>query len=261
MGSYGRLRDLIVRGRLAPGMPLIEAEVARHLGCSRTPIREALQRLRRDGLAVAAGGGARPRLIVAPMSRDAIDELYQAMGALEGVAARNIGRLAPPLRLALARRLAELHAEFRRTVSTRNTDWDALFERHDAFHRALQDAGAGPRIRALLDDLRPQVDRYEWLFAPLTGPDFSATNIEHGTIVRAVRNGTAAAIERAVRANWFNGRTRLGAAIDGADDALLAGRGWERALRPERTPRPRTVSSSRLAEAAGEERVGSNDPR
>lgn len=230
-GPYGRLRDLIVRGRLAPGTPLVEAEAARRLGCSRTPVREALQRLRHDGLAVAAGGGARPRLVVAPMSREAVDELYRAMGALEGMAARNVARLPATARVALARGMAALQAEFRRAVSARATDWDALFDRHDAFHRALQDAGAGPRIRALLDGLRPQVDRYEWLFAPLTGPDFSATNAEHDAIVRAVRTGSASDIERAVRANWFNGRARLLGAMDGADAALLSGRGWESALR------------------------------
>jgi DNA-binding GntR family transcriptional regulator len=229
-GPYGRLRDLIVRGRLGPSTPLVEAEAARHLGCSRTPIREAFQRLRHDGLAVAAGGGARPRLVVAPMSRAAVDELYQAMGALEGVAARRLARLPAAVRVELARELAALQGEFRRTVSARATDWDALFDRHDAFHRALQDASAGPRIRALLDGLRPQVDRYEWLFAPLTGPDFSATNAEHEAIVRAVRKGTAGDVERAVRANWFNGRRRLVAAIEGADEVLLTGRGWQGAL-------------------------------
>ena len=47
---YLQLRDLIVRGTIAPGTPLIETELADRLSVSRTPIRGALQRLRQEGL-------------------------------------------------------------------------------------------------------------------------------------------------------------------------------------------------------------------
>jgi len=228
---YHRLRDLIVRGRLAPGSPLVEAEAAKHLGVSRTPVREAFQRLRRDGLAVNAGGGERPRLAVAPLSRDAVFELYRAAGALEGVAARNVALLGGDGRQQLASRMAKHDAAFRRSSRATKPDWDLLFEHHDAFHRELQDASSGPHTRALLDALRPQVDRYEWFFAPLTGPDFSATYEEHDTIVRTVRSGSANALERAVRANWFNGAERLAAVIEQSDTAVLIGAGFKSASR------------------------------
>ena len=66
---YQRLRDLIVRGRLGPGARVTEAQAAAELGVSRTPVREAMQRLVRDGLLVPANGehGGRTRLVVAPM--------------------------------------------------------------------------------------------------------------------------------------------------------------------------------------------------
>jgi DNA-binding GntR family transcriptional regulator len=85
----------------------------------------------------------------------------------------------------------------------------ALFEQHDLFHLTLRDACAGPSTRALLDALQPRLSRYEWLYAPLVGPDFSATFVEHAAITRAVRAGRATATERVVRANWFNSATRL----------------------------------------------------
>ncbi len=228
---YHRLRDLIVRGRLAPGAPLVEADAAKHLGVSRTPVREALQRLRRDGLAVTTGGGERPRLAVAPLSRAAVLELYRAAGALEGLAARNVARLGRDDRNDLASRMALNDAAFRRVNRAANPDWDLLFEHHDAFHRELQDASSGPHTRALLDALRPQVDRYEWFFAPLTGPDFSRTYEEHDDIVRTVRSGSAIALERTVRANWFNGAERLAAVIEQADAAVLVGAGFKSAVR------------------------------
>ena len=228
---YERLRDLIVRGRLAPGAPLVEADAATQLGVSRTPVREALQRLRHDGLAVTSGGGERPRLAVAALSRDAVFELYRAAGALEGVAARNVASHGGTARQALAKRMAQHDDAFRRATRASKPDWDLLFEHHDAFHRELHDASAGPHTRALLAALRPQVDRYEWFFAPLTGPDFSATYVEHDAIVRAVRTGGANAIERAVRANWFSGAERLAAVIERADLDLLHAGTLRRAIR------------------------------
>ena len=117
-----------------------------------------------------------------------------------------------------------------------------MFDRHNAFHRALQDACAGPHVRALLESLRPQIDRYEWFFAPLTGPDFSRTYAEHAAIVKAVRTGTANDIETAVRANWFEGAGRLAHVIGRADPARLNGAGWETALTPSRSREPASVS-------------------
>ena len=56
--AYGRLRELIVSGRLAPGAPLIETDLSKRLGVSRTPVRAALQRLQQEGF-VGASGRAR----------------------------------------------------------------------------------------------------------------------------------------------------------------------------------------------------------
>ncbi|HEU4565101.1 MAG TPA: GntR family transcriptional regulator, partial [Gemmatimonadaceae bacterium] len=184
-----RLRALIVRGRLAPGARVTESELAARLGVSRTPAREAMRRLLAEGLLAPAGGGARPRLAVAPVGPADAEELYQAAGALEGVAARRLSRLTRARRRALAAALRDCEARFRRAARERAVDYDRLFERHDAFHRALMDACAGPATRALLETLRPRLDRYEWLYAPLVGPDFSATYAEHDAIIAAVRAG------------------------------------------------------------------------
>ena len=229
VGPYERLRTLIVRGRLVPGVPLVEAEVAERLGVSRTPVREALLRLGAEGLAITVGGGERPRLAVAPLSRAEAEELYRVTGALEGMAARAIAMRGASERLALGAGLEVADAAFRRVAEAPAPDRERIFERHAAFHRRLRDSCAGPRTRMLLDGLRPQVDRYEWHFAPLTGPDFSPAYAEHAAIVRAVREGSADELESTVRANWFNGGARLAAVIERTDVAVLTGSGWDSA--------------------------------
>jgi DNA-binding GntR family transcriptional regulator len=216
--AYRRIRALIVRGRLAPDTRVSEAELAARFGISRTPARHAIHRLLAEGLLAAAGGGARPRVAVPPVSAADAEELYQAAGALEGVAARRVGALAAGARRALAAEMARRERAFREASRQRPIDFDLLFERHNAVHDALLDACAGPATRALLDALRPRLDRYEWMYAPLLGPDHAETFREHDAIVRAVRKGDAAACERAVRANWFSGGARLARAL-GRDEA------------------------------------------
>jgi len=229
-GAYERLRTLIVRGRLPPGTSVTEAEAAVRLGVSRTPVREALRQLRNEGLLVQIGGGERPRLAVAPLSRAVLTELYRATGALEGLAARNIAAQPAKDRRDLATEMTKVDRAFRAAASARKPDWDELFDLHDSFHRRMREASGSPAVLSLLDALRPQVDRYEWFFAPLTGPDFSPTFGEHEAILREIRNGTATGIERAVRANWFNGGARLAAVIDAPDAVERVGSVWDRAM-------------------------------
>src|SRR6058998_833601 len=72
---YTRLRDLIVQGLLSPGSRIIETEIAGRLGVSRTPVREALQRLQQEGFVTGSPGAQQSRLTVAPLTRDDVYEL------------------------------------------------------------------------------------------------------------------------------------------------------------------------------------------
>src|SRR4030095_12241683 len=86
------------------------------------------------------------------------------------------------------------------------------------------DACAGPELTAALAAIRPRLDRFEWYYAPLGGPGLRATYRQHGALLLAVRRGTADAIERAMRANWFNGGERLARALAARrGDELTAG--------------------------------------
>src|SRR5688572_4028025 len=84
---YARLRDLIVQGSLGPGSRIVETEIATRLGVSRTPVREALQRLQQEGFVIGAPGAQQSRLTVAPLTRDDVHELLDIVGALEGLGA------------------------------------------------------------------------------------------------------------------------------------------------------------------------------
>ena len=216
---YERLRALIVSGRLPPGARIAEGPLAAWLGLSRTPVREALQRLRQQRLLVEVGGGAgvRVRLAVAPLKRDHLEEIYGLAGALEAFAARGLAAWDEGQRLRLARELERIEKSFAVAAAKRPLDYDVLFERHDAFHRELLRDVVAPETASLLQTIRPHLDRYEWFYAPLIGPDFSATKAEHRAIIDALKAGNVHRLERAVQANWENGTTRLAPVIEEFD--------------------------------------------
>ena len=223
--AYEQLYEMIVHGRLPPGARIAEGPLAEMLGVSRTPVREALQRLRQEGLLIEVGGGSglRGRLAVAPLQREQMEELYALAGAIEALAVRGVSKVEAAQREELARRLERIERAFHAEARRRTPEYDRLFELHQAFHRALVEAAAGPETRAVLRTIKSQMDRYEWFYAPMAGPDFTPTRREHAAIVEAVRHGNAQELEHAVRANWSNAAQRLGPLIERFDGRLPAG--------------------------------------
>src|SRR5262247_4831520 len=101
---YESLRDAISDGRIAAGERVREEEVARNLGVSRTPVREALQRLQQRGL---LSFGPTRGLVVAQLSHEQVVELYAMREILEGSAARFAAQHASPGEIALLHRLQD----------------------------------------------------------------------------------------------------------------------------------------------------------
>src|ERR1051326_9590051 len=91
-GLYERLRHSIVSGELRPSQRVLELELAAQLEVSRTPVREALQRLAGDGLVLSHRRG----WIVREHTALEIKEIYECRMALEGYAARLAARRARP---------------------------------------------------------------------------------------------------------------------------------------------------------------------
>ncbi|HEY7771344.1 GntR family transcriptional regulator [Longimicrobium sp.] len=210
---YERLRDLIVRGRLAPGGRVVEQEVAERMGVGRTPVREALQLLVKEGLLVASEGGRR-QLTVAPLRADDAAELFGLLGDLEAAAVRGLPALTPPARTALAAGAHAASQAFAHLVRTAPVDLEAAFVARKAFHASITDPLAGPRLAWLLSLVRPQVDRYEWLYGALLQDALALAAAEHEAVVRALAAGDASGAEAAVRASWKNAGARVGGVID-----------------------------------------------
>lgn len=212
--AYDQLREIIVRGRLAPGTRIIEAEIATRLGVSRTPARSALHRLQQEGYVVALSRAKESRLIVSPLTQDDARELFDIVGQLEGLAARGAAAAGAAQRKLLVRRLRRLNADLAAAARKRRPDPMALFDIDTTFHRAYVEAGAGPRLLALHDATKPQAERYVRLYISALLDEIITSVGEHEVIVRSIESGDPLAAQQAVDSNWRNAALRLSQVIE-----------------------------------------------
>jgi len=213
--TFHRVRELIIRGKLAPGSRIVEADLADRLGVSRTPIRAALHRLRQEGyILIALGNASKARLSVAPLTQDDARELYRIVGHLEGLAARSTAQLEPKARAEIVQKLTELNDGLRKLVESRVSDPNRIFDLDMNFHQAIVDASAGPRLRAIHSAIKPQAERYWRLYASAILDQLGISVGEHLLIIQSIGDGDSDGAERSVLMNWQNGAERLSRVIE-----------------------------------------------
>jgi len=187
--AYGLILDAIDSHKFRPGDRLVESELAERFGVSRTPIREALQRLETQGLLTRDGRS----LIVASLDHIEMAELYVVRGELEGLAARLAARHATPEEVRVLRDMLEAD---RALIG----DPIALSRANKRFHKQIHLASHNRFLVRQLD----LVHRSMALLATtsmLVEGRTKGTLQEHGDIVEAIAAGDGAAAERALRAH------------------------------------------------------------
>lgn len=197
--TYQKLKLMILRGRLASGAPLVERTLAEQLKVSRTPIRETIFRLEKEGLVrVVEGKGA----FVAGCSFEDMIEIYHVREGLEPVAAR----------LACAHLEAKdltyfedaLRA-YRAKPAERESDPDAWRKLGRDFHNMFIRACGNQRLIRTLEGMQHQIELFRGLGRSMrrTLPD-SAID-EHLEILKHLKARDAQSAEQAVRLHLQNG--------------------------------------------------------
>ncbi len=205
---------MIIRGKLAPGTWIIEADLADRLGFSRTPVRGALHWLQREGYVTGSGNGAKSRLIVAPLTKEDARELYSIIGHIEGLGARLTAQLPMARRTRLIRNLKEINEGLAELATARRMDPNRIFDLDLSFHSQIVETSAGPRLLELHKSTQPQAERYWRLYASAILDELNTSVKEHNEIIRAISEGEPDAAERGIQLNWENGAERLAQVID-----------------------------------------------
>ena len=197
--TYRQLREGIEIGVFAPGRRMREVEIARWLGVSRTPVRQALAKLENEGLLTTA---PRHGLVVATLDHQATSELYDMRVAMEGTAASLAARNASPVEIAALE--AMIDAE-----KLLPPDPLTLARHNRSFHQLVY---AAAHNRYLEKNMQSLNDALELLgVSTLAGKGRPAESVsEHSRIIAAIKSNDAAGAEAAAREHVLNGyRVRL----------------------------------------------------
>jgi DNA-binding GntR family transcriptional regulator len=198
---YLEILQRVQRGGLAPGSKLRDAEIAGELGVSRTPVREALGRLAREGILTAdVGRGYR----LAPLDPVEIREIGSILAALEPLA---LDQSPPPT----GERLERLADIVRRLEQTRG-DIAGCVELDDQFHRVLLEACGNRRLLGLLGTLRRGLRRYVHHYLE-RGGRVSLSSLPHSRITEVLRKGDQAAARQLLERKWRRGMDEIEGAL------------------------------------------------
>jgi DNA-binding GntR family transcriptional regulator len=212
--AVAALRTAIIDGRLRAGELYSVARLAEQLQVSRTPVREALLLLERQGMVrFERNRGAR---VLESTAHD-LDEVFALRLMLEVPAARRAAELVGE------QELASLTGELEAMRAHTGDDDESVFMAHDRrFHQILLAAAGNRRLVDVVGSLRDFV-RFRGASTVGRGRDLRAIYDEHVRILQALRAGDADAVGAAMRDHLVHTRTLLVA----ADPAGEAGGGVE----------------------------------
>ena len=186
---YEALVELVIAGRLTPGEHLVETELARQLGVSRQPVREALHRLEAEGwVDLRPHQGAFVHVPTGPE----VDQLLDVRELLEVETARLAAQAATAEQLARLRDICHDGAD-----AVAAGDTERFVSLNNTFHAALADIGGN----AVLAELSAIVGRrsrwYYRLVAPMREHESCAEHLAMVEAIEAGDGGQAAKVARA----------------------------------------------------------------
>jgi DNA-binding GntR family transcriptional regulator len=214
--AVANVRTMIVSGRLPPGELLREQELCDELGISRTPLREAIRTLAREGLVKLSPNRS---AIVAPLDVRAVENLYQAIGHIEALAAK----------LACARACEEeinqiriLHYEM--LIYYHKRDLPPYIQKNVAIHRALLTLSKNDVLMEIWTMLHPRVEQARTL-GNMYPDRWDTAVLEHEAMLKALVARDGETLAGLMQTHYANGLAALiaGRVVEPTADAAAVG--------------------------------------
>ena len=198
---YLDILQRIQRGGIGSASRIRDITIASELGVSRTPVREALQRLAREGLLTAdAGRGFR----LPPLDPSELRDVGTILIALEPLA---LDQAPDPAHVTLTR-LGDI---VRRLEQTRG-DIPGCIELDDEFHRVLLQESPNRRLLSLVGGLRRTIRRYLHHYLE-RGGRVSLSSLPHARILDALGAGDRASARQLLERKWRRGIEEIASAL------------------------------------------------
>lgn len=198
--AYEQIKEAILRIQFAPGTQLQIESLVTELGISRTPIREALLRLEKDGLVRVA---PRVGFFVKEFTHHDLEELYEVRELLESRAVKNATNNLSDQDLDLIDHLLDLSV-----IAVQAKDVEKFLEVEIKFHNFLTEHSQNSYLISVLESLRDL--SYRWRMLSLRSPESLARSMEeHLNIARAVRDKDAELASQLMAEHIRNARERI----------------------------------------------------
>lgn len=193
---YKRIKDYILTGSLKPNTRLIEEKLATEMGTSRTPVREAIQKLEKEGLIHKLPKGG---FSVGVITDEEIEEVFGIRSILEGYA----GYLAT-----LRATDDDIHTlediVRKEEICLQKRDIHGIIQLNTEFHDTLYKSAKSTRLYTLINDLRDYIYRYRIIILRQEGiPEVSIE--DHKDMIALMKQKRAHGVEKLVRKHIVRG--------------------------------------------------------
>jgi DNA-binding GntR family transcriptional regulator len=187
---HERLRVDILEGKLRAGHHIKQEELTEMLGVSRTPIREAIQRLEAEGLVRYIRRGS---AVVSEIPRHEIEEIFELRALLEGHAADKAADAMSEKALAKLQRLIAEMDEFHSAKDLRK-----VLLKNEEFHRTIAALAQNETLLRMLSQIWRDIRRlrFDYLMAP---GGFAESTSDHKALVAALEQRDKALIRKIVQ--------------------------------------------------------------
>jgi len=193
--AYTIIKEAILNLELEPGAPLVEAELSEQLGISKTPVRDALQELEREGFVVRVPFTG---TYVAEITPKDVTEVFQLRGFLEGIVARQVAGSF------MDEELDQLAANLEAAeVALREGDLALCSDRNRTLHDAIVDKVDNERLHAIIHNLDDHVLRFGAL-SDRIGGRLDVSLVEHHRILTALRDRDPVGAEEAMLDHYLS---------------------------------------------------------
>ena len=189
---YEELKMRILKGEIAPGQRLMEVETSEELGVSRTPVREAIKKLEKEGLVVVE---PRRGTYAAQISDNDLIEILEVRESLEALAAQYAAKRMKATQKEKLKSIAEKY-----TKAVKDGKLTMMIKYDTEFHRILAEGSNNKTLINLIDQLRELLLRFRYLYYDNTARA-EKNPAEHQRIIDAIMDGDEKAAHDATLAH------------------------------------------------------------
>ena len=194
---FENLKKAIVRGDFSPGNRLVESRIAEAMGISRTPVREAIHKLEREGLIKKLPQGG---FTVLNLTREEIEETFGIRSVLESYAAHLAALKHDKHELEPLEGKVE---EFQYFLD--RGEMEALLKINTEFHRLLYAMSRSPKLIKMISDLQDQIYRFRRIILRIKMMA-KTSNDDHRQMLKAMKSRDAYRVETLVRQHILRGQ-------------------------------------------------------